>query len=581
LCQVPILYYANSSTIDTYNTKAGNLSSNFFLRSPDSQLVYDKHNRQILIYASGTTLSRVTLDGSNITTLATDEEHIRRFTYDGRRNIIYYIHDARDAIHMLNLTNMQDNEIGALALISNIQDLDIDVLNDCLVIVTASNLSIVLYDLRESSSVRVITYDGGSGQSLYVFEDGTIYWVIYNPSTGRFIILCTSKAGVTRNLGIWYNGEIRVVVDRLYIYVLDKDNNRIDIYSRRTLMKLGELPVPPSVCELILAFDIDECCSNNTCHMNATCSDTPGSFVCTCNEGFEPSGDDCLDINECDRGYCDPNADCVNSQGSFYCTCRSGFVGNGLNCTETCEDEILFYSTSSRIISNSSVSIPTADNNILGYDKYNRRLLYYDDTENLYSVGLNGLNSTVLINKAYIAEFAYDGERGVLYYLNRLTLKINSVNISNGEDAPVQALDSYSDIKGMEMDTKNRYLVIAKSSLPPIVRLDIISFETQEINFDGSAQALSVDQDNEVVYWVNFVVSTDKHYLMRSSYTGETVPLNVSYDGEIDLAQDYMHLYVLDKENDRIDKYNKRTWVEINVFNINDGPQRLIIAFGE
>ena len=123
---------------------------------------------------------------------------------------------------------------------------------------------------------------------------------------------------------------------------------------------------------------------------------------------------------------------------------------------ETCEDEILFYSTSSEIISNSSVSIPTADNNILGYDKYNRRLLYYDDTENLYSVGLNGLNSTVLINIGNIAVFAYDGERGVLYYLNSFTLKINSVNISSGEDVPVQALDSVSGIKDMEMDIKNR-----------------------------------------------------------------------------------------------------------------------------
>ena len=123
---------------------------------------------------------------------------------------------------------------------------------------------------------------------------------------------------------------------------------------------------------------------------------------------------------------------------------------------ETCEDEILFYSTSSEIISNSSVSIPTADYNILEYDKYNRRLLYYDDTENLYSADLNGLNSTVLINKANIAVFAYDGERGVLYYLNSFTLKINSVNISSGEDAPVEALDSVSGIKDMEMDINKR-----------------------------------------------------------------------------------------------------------------------------
>jgi hypothetical protein len=83
------------------------------------------------------------------------------------------------------------------------------------------------------------------------------------------------------------------------------------------------------------------------------------------------------------------------------------------------------------------------------------------------------------------------------------------------------------------------------------------------------------------VYWDNFIVSTGKYNLTRSSYTGQTVPLNISYDAEIDLAQDYMHLYVLDKENNRIDKYSKRTWEKINYFNINDGSRRLIVAFGE
>ncbi len=129
LCQVPILYYANSSVIYSYNTKDGDFSPNLILRLPDTQLVYDKHNRQMLTYISAGTLSRVTLDGLNITTLATNEEFIRRFTYDGRRNIIYYLHDARQTIYMLNLTSMEDKEVGALSHISNIKDLDIDVLN--------------------------------------------------------------------------------------------------------------------------------------------------------------------------------------------------------------------------------------------------------------------------------------------------------------------------------------------------------------------------------------------------------------------------------------------------------------------
>ena len=112
----------------------------------------------------------------------------------------------------------------------------------------------MLYDLGESSSVRVINYDSGVGESLYVYQDGTIYWVIYYPSADRFIVVCTSIAGVTTNLGIEYDGEISIVVDRLYIYVLDKENNRIDIYSKRTLIKQSELNVVPNVNELILAF---------------------------------------------------------------------------------------------------------------------------------------------------------------------------------------------------------------------------------------------------------------------------------------------------------------------------------------
>ena len=127
LCQVPILYYANSSTIYSYNTKAG--EQNLFLRSEATQLVYDRENRQIFTYDSVGTLSRVNLDGSSIATLVTNE-NIERFTYDADRNVIYYLHDSFGTIHKLNLTSMEDNEVGPLAHVSDIKDLDIDVLNE-------------------------------------------------------------------------------------------------------------------------------------------------------------------------------------------------------------------------------------------------------------------------------------------------------------------------------------------------------------------------------------------------------------------------------------------------------------------
>ncbi|PFX13278.1 Fibrillin-1 [Stylophora pistillata] len=82
--------------------------------------------------------------------------------------------------------------------------------------------------------------------------------------------------------------------------------------------------------------DVDECTTNTPdCDVNAECSNTEGSFNCSCKVGFNGDGKKCTDVDECttDAHNCDTNAECNNTEGSFNCTCKAGFDGDGKKCT--------------------------------------------------------------------------------------------------------------------------------------------------------------------------------------------------------------------------------------------------------
>jgi len=92
-----------------------------------------------------------------------------------------------------------------------------------------------------------------------------------------------------------------------------------------------------SDCECgVFCIDIDECAvGTHDCHTESACTNTNGSFTCSCNIGFSGPGTWCEDVQECTSGIhdCNEHATCFNNYGSFSCTCNTGLSGSGLQCT--------------------------------------------------------------------------------------------------------------------------------------------------------------------------------------------------------------------------------------------------------
>ncbi|XP_035691365.1 signal peptide, CUB and EGF-like domain-containing protein 3 [Branchiostoma floridae] len=115
--------------------------------------------------------------------------------------------------------------------------------------------------------------------------------------------------------------------------------------------------------------DIDECATGvHSCHQHAACTNTVGSYRCTCDSGYTGDGRTCTALcwgsttcprggicsspnhcTSCDTGYespdcgnidecstdtdnCHEDASCTDTDGSFTCTCNDGHTGNGLHC---------------------------------------------------------------------------------------------------------------------------------------------------------------------------------------------------------------------------------------------------------
>ena len=91
----------------------------------------------------------------------------------------------------------------------------------------------------------------------------------------------------------------------------------------------------------VICDDVDECLGvNHNCDAFATCDNDHGVYTCECNKGYIGNGIFCDDVNECITGdhNCPLEAVCKNNDGSFNCDCDIGYKSGGAD--ESCEDGV-------------------------------------------------------------------------------------------------------------------------------------------------------------------------------------------------------------------------------------------------
>jgi len=196
--------------------------------------------------------------------------------------------------------------------------------------------------VEADGNILVVDTDAGTG------ENGALFRV--NPDTGQRTLVSDFGDSSQGDLGI----EPFDIVD---IAVVPSDECTEGTHNCDENATCVDRPLG-FTCECNEGFsgdgvtctDIDEC-DPSPCSNGGTCTDTGvNSFSCDCTDtGYtgETCGDD---VNECaeNNGGCDQNATCTNTPGSFTCECNEEFMGDGIECemivippeAEVCNDSI-------------------------------------------------------------------------------------------------------------------------------------------------------------------------------------------------------------------------------------------------
>ena len=123
-------------------------------------------------------------------------------------------------------------------------------------------------------------------------------------------------------------------------------------------------------------LDVDECLTNCT-SSGAVCINFEGGFNCSCENGYEWDGENCMDKDEClEENRCgngtNCTANCTNTVGSYECTCDNGFYFTNSTCEDIdeCASGAFSCSAPSMMCKNVPGGYNCSCNDAGGYDWY-------------------------------------------------------------------------------------------------------------------------------------------------------------------------------------------------------------------
>ena len=129
-----------------------------------------------------------------------------------------------------------------------------------------------------------------------------------------------------------------------------------------------------------------------------------------------------------------------------------------------------------------------------------------------------------------------------------------------------------------------RYLFLTGLNETSITRYNLITGLFDVIcNDDNFPLCLTVDEDNNVIYWVNYDATAGKYFIMKSFYNMTTVNLKSFSDSNttsLKMAHDKNFIYILDSSGSRIYKMDKETASTVLTIPIDPGSSEVSLADG-